>query len=130
MSSENIGQNRKFGYTVAIALLVISAYRIFLKHQQGWWVVFAVAMLLLLFALVLPALLNPLRLVWDKIGHVLGIINTYILLTLFYFLILTPLGLIMRIMQKDILKLKLRSNQTTYWEDTPRNTDSNMKDQF
>jgi ABC-type glycerol-3-phosphate transport system permease component len=130
MSSEVIGQNRKFGYTVAIALFVIAAYHIFIKHQQGWWVLFAIAIVLLLFALVLPALLNPLRLVWDKIGHVLGIINTYILLTLFYFLILTPLGLIMRIMQKDILKLKLRSDQTTYWEDTLRNADSNMKDQF
>jgi ABC-type glycerol-3-phosphate transport system permease component len=130
MSSEVIGQNRKFGYTVAIALLVIAAYHIFIKHQQGWWVLFAVAIVLLLFALVLPVLLSPLRLVWDKIGHVLGIINTYILLTLFYFLILTPLGLMMRIMQKDILKLKLRGDQTTYWEDTPLNVNSNMKDQF
>jgi ABC-type glycerol-3-phosphate transport system permease component len=130
MSSEVIGQNRKFGYTVAIALIVIAAYRIFIKHQQGGWVLFAVAIVLLLFALVLPVLLSPLRLVWDKIGHVLGIINTYILLTLFYFLILTPLGLMMRIMQKDILKLKLRGDQTTYWEDTPLNVNSNMKDQF
>ena len=82
-----------------------------------WWILVAIAVILLLLALVKPLWLNPLRLVWDKIGHVLGIINTYILLTLFYFVILTPLSLIMRLFGKDILKLK-RNKNNTYWEST------------
>src|SRR6185437_6519622 len=114
--NETIKQNKKFGYTVAIVLLLLAGFHIFIKHRKGWWVVFAIATALLLTALVKPALLSFLRLVWDKIGHVMGIFNTYVLLTLFYFLILTPLGLIMRLFGKDILKLKLKNKSGSYWE--------------
>jgi hypothetical protein len=130
MEAELIKQNRKFGYTVAIALLVLSAFRIFIRHKQGWWVAFVVAMVLLLFSLLKPVLLNPLRLVWDKIGHVLGTINTYVLLTVFYFLILSPLGMIMRLFGKDILKIKWLKNKDTYWEDSSAKEISSMKNQF
>jgi multisubunit Na+/H+ antiporter MnhG subunit len=126
--NDNIKQNRKFGYTVAIALLVLAAFRIFIRHQNMWWILAAIAVILLLLALVKPLWLNPLRLVWDKIGHMLGIINTHILLTLFYFVILTPLSLIMRSFGKDILKLK-RNKNNTYWESTPPKT-SGMENQF
>ena len=117
-ANDNIKQNRKFGYVVGIALLVLAAFRIFIRHQNMWWILAAVAVILLLLALIKPLWLNPLRLVWDKIGHVLGIINTYILLTLFYFVILTPLSLIMRLFGKDILKLRRDNKSDTYWENT------------
>jgi hypothetical protein len=127
-ANDNIKQNRKFGYVVGTALLVLAAFRIFIRHQNMWWILAAIAVILLLLALVKPLWLNPLRLVWDKIGHVLGIINTYILLTLFYFVILTPLSLIMRLFGKDILKLK-RNKNNTYWESTPPKT-GGMENQF
>ncbi len=130
MEVELIKQNRKFGYTVAIALLVLSAFRIFIRHKQGWWVAFAIAIVLLMFSLLKPVLLNPLRLVWDKIGHVLGTINTYVLLTIFYFLILSPLGMIMRLFGKDILKIKWLKNKNTYWEVASLKEVNNMENQF
>lgn len=125
--NETIKQNRKFGYTVGIALLVLAALRILIKHKYGW-VLPGIGVLLILLALIVPLWLNPLRLVWDKIGHVLGIINTYILLSVFYFVILTPLSLVMRLFGKDILKLK-RNKNNTYWESTPTKT-SGMENQF
>jgi len=127
-ANDGIQQNRKFGYVVGIALLVLAAFRIFIRHQNAWWVLAAIAVILLLLALLTPLWLNPLRLVWDKIGHVLGIINTYVLLTLFYLVILTPLSLIMRLFGKDILKLK-RNKNNTYWESTPPKT-GGMENQF
>jgi hypothetical protein len=130
MEGALVKQNRKFGYTVAIALLVLSAFRIFIRHKQGWWVVFAIAMVLLLFSLLKPVLLNPLRLVWDKIGHVLGSINTYVLLTVFYFLILSPLGMVMRMFGKDILKIKWMKNKDTYWEEASVKEVNSMENQF
>ena|ERR1700744_5275472 len=126
--NDNIKQNRKFGYVVGIALLVLAAFRIFIRHQDIWWILAAIGVILLLLALVKPLWLNPLRLVWDKIGHVLGIINTYVLLTLFYFVILTPLGLIVRLFGKDILKLK-RNKNNTYWENTQPKA-GGMENQF
>jgi len=123
-------QNRKFGYTVAIALLVLSLFNIFIKHRHNWWVGFAIAIVLLIFSLIKPVWLNPLRLIWDKIGHVLGTINTYVLLTIFYFLILSPLGMIMRLFGKDILKIKWLKNKNTYWDTTEQRADSSMINQF
>jgi len=127
-ANENIKQNSKFGYIVGVALLVLAAFRIFIRHQNLWWILASVGAILLLLALIKPLWLNPLRLVWDRIGHVLGIINTYVLLTLFYFVILTPLSLIMHLFGKDILKLK-RNKNNTYWENTPAKT-GGMENQF
>jgi hypothetical protein len=122
-----IKQNRKFGYTVGIAFLVLAALRAIIKHKYGW-VLPGVGGVLLVLALILPLWLNPVRILWDKIGHVLGIINTYVLLTVFYFVILTPLSLIMRLFGKDILKLK-RHKKDTYWETATPKT-SGMENQF
>lgn len=121
--------NRKFGYVVAGALLFIAAFQYVFKHKQDRIIV-AIAILLLLFTLIKPIWLTPLRIVWDKIGHVLGTINTYVLLSLFYCLILTPLSLLMRLFGKDILKLKASPQQTTYWEQAQTTSDSKMENQF
>jgi len=129
MDHEIIKLNRKFGYVVAGALLFITAFQYILKHKQDV-IIFAIAIILLLFTLLKPIWLTYLRLVWDKIGHVLGIINTYILLTIFYIFILTPLGLVMRLFGKDVLKLKRSSAQSTYWETTPITEESKMENQF
>jgi hypothetical protein len=130
IANGDIKQNRKFGYTVAIALLVLALFNIFIKHRHNWWGAFAVSMILLQFAIIKPVLLNPLRLVWDKIGHVLGTINTYVLLTVFYFLILSPLGIIMRLFGKDILKVKHSAKIGSYWESTEQKAESSMTNQF
>jgi len=129
INNEAIKKNRMFGYTIAIALLVLASFHIVTKHQKNYWWVFALAMVLLLLAFVKPLWLTLLRLAWDKIGYVLGIINTFVLLTLFYFVILTPLGLIMRLLGKDILKLK-RNKHDTYWEHILPKTNSRMENQF
>ena len=126
-TNEPIKQNRKFGYTVGIALLVLAIFRVLIKQKYGW-VLPGIGILLILFAFIIPLWLNPLRLVWYKIGHVLGIINTYVLLTIFYVVILTPLSLIMRLFGKDILKLK-RNKHDTYWVTTVEKA-GGMENQF
>jgi len=129
MHNEAIKLNRKFGYTVSIALLAITAYYLLFKHKQDT-ITGIIAVLLLAVTLLIPYLLTPLRLGWDKLGHVLGIINTYVLLSLFYCVIVTPLGLIIRFLGKDILKLKRSNSQISYWEISPATDESKMENQF
>ena len=128
-SNEIIKLNRKFGYVVAGALLFIATFQFFIRHKQDV-VISVIAIILLTLALTKPIWLTPLRIAWDKIGHVLGIINTYVLLTVFYCLILTPLGLLMRLFGKDILKLKRSDSQLSYWETAPKIEESKMENQF
>lgn len=125
---ENIKQNKKFGYLVSLSLIALALIRLLLKHQYGWLLPGS-GITLLFFTLLVPQWLTPVRWLWEKFGHVLGIINTYVLLTLVYFLVLTPLSMAMRLFGKDILKLK-RNKQDTYWESTSPTTGSGMKNQF
>ena len=128
-NSETIKLNRKFAWVVAGALLFIAVFQYIFKHKQDI-IISAIAVLLLLLSLIIPKWLTPLRFVWDKIGHILGIINTYVLLTVFYIFILTPLGLLMRLFGKDILKLNRASKQHTYWETATQTGESKMENQF
>jgi hypothetical protein len=125
-SHETIKQNKKFGYLVGLSLIALAVIRLLLKHRYGWLLPGS-GITLLFFTLLMPQWLTPLRWLWEKLGHVLGIINTYVLLTLVYFLVLTPLSMAMRMFGKDILKLK-RNKQNTYWESI--SPGSGMKNQF
>ena len=62
-----------------------------------------------------PFLLRPIFRLWLKIGHFIGRVNTQILLTLLYYLVFTPYGVVMRLFGRDTMQRKLKS-AGTYWE--------------
>jgi len=121
--------NQKFGLIVGGACLLLTAWRYFALHQLMIWLP-AIGALLILCAVIVPQILNPLRLLWDRTGHVLGIINTTIILFLLYFLIITPIGLIIRLLGKNNLDLKFNSGMPTYWKPVKQAEQSSMKQQF
>jgi hypothetical protein len=127
MNSRRI--NQKFGLIIGGACLLLTAWRYFTHHQLIIWLP-GTGVLLILCAVIIPQILSPLRLLWDRIGHVLGIINTTIILFLLYFLIITPIGLIMRLLGKNNLDLKLNSRMPTYWKPIKKAEQSSMKQQF
>jgi len=65
-------------------------------------------------ALVIPIVLKPIYVVWMKLSHILGWINTKILLSIVFYLIFLPIGMIMRLFGKDPMHRKLEKNVTTY----------------
>ena len=121
--------NQKFGFIVGGACLLLTAWQYFAHRQLIIWLL-ATGVLLILCAVIVPQILNPLRLLWDRIGHVLGIINTTIILFLLYFLIITPIGLIIRLLGKNNLDLKFNSGMPTYWKPVKQAEQSSMKQQF
>ena len=85
---------------------------------------------LILLALVVPVALRPVHRIWMKVGHVLGYINTRILLGLIYYLVLTPMGLVRRALGKDTLQRSFAADAETYRVmKSPRPT-SHVKHQF
>ena len=127
-SVETIKRNKKFGYAVSLALMALTVIQLLWKHPINW-IVLGGGMLLLCFTIVMPQLLTPFRWLMEKFGHIMGIINTHILLIAVYFLIITPLSLFIRLFGKDILNLK-RNNQETYWETADPTTKLEMQNQF
>ncbi len=62
-----------------------------------------------------PVLLRPAFRVWMKVAHFIGQVNTQIILTLLFYLVFTPYGVVMRLFGRDAMKRKLKSTGT-YWE--------------
>jgi len=127
MNSKEV--NRKFGLIVGGACLLLSGWRYVSYHDLIIWLT-ATGILLALLALIVPLILNPLRLFWDKIGGFLGIINTTIILFVLYFLVITPIGLVMRLFKKTKLELNFDPNVTSYWKLVKQEDHQSMKHQF
>jgi uncharacterized protein involved in cysteine biosynthesis len=66
--------------------------------------------------LVIPFALKPVYILWMKLAFVLGWINTRILLILIFYLVFTPVGLLMRVLGKDHLERKIEKNKASYWK--------------
>lgn len=70
--------------------------------------------LLVLLGLVMPTVLGPIFRLWMKMGHVLGWINTRIILGVLYFGLITPMGMVMRLFGWDSMRRALNQDVETY----------------
>lgn len=119
-----------FGVTMATALAVISAVRVW---RRGFDEVAAsaliVAALFALTALLAPAPLAPLYRWWMRLAEALGWFNTRLLLIIIFYLVVTPVGLIMRMARRSPLDTKSRES---YWTEPPRSSygDRHYEKQF
>ncbi len=106
---------RKFGLTMAAAFGVIAALAFW--RQKDYFLYFLIIALLFLFpAVFIPSYLRPVYHSWMAFSHKLGwLMSRVILITLFY-LVLTPVGLIMRVLGKDFLNKEFdRDSSQSYW---------------
>ncbi len=108
-------QIRTFGLGLAVILSIFAVLNFFKGHQT-------VAVTLLIFgtvsavlAILCQPLLKPVYIVFIKIAHVLGWINTRILLGLIFYVIITPIGFILKIFGKDLLDRKIELDKQSYW---------------
>ena len=87
-----------------------------------------ISLLFLFLGILNSKILTPLNLAWIKLGEILGRFIAPIVMAVIYFLILTPIGLFMRIIGKDLLNMKFSQN-SSYWIKREKNLGS-MKRQF
>lgn len=108
-------------------MIAYAATRYILKGESSE-ILAGVGVCLLLLALLKPKWLTPLQYVWEKIGFVLGTVNTYVFLTIFYFIVLTPIGLLRRLTSKRVRFPNL--DATTYWQVNSSNDDNQFQNQY
>lgn len=110
---------RKFGVTFFILGACAGAY--FAWRQKDFWPWFAGGGLAFLLAgLFGYPLLRPVYIGWMKIAHALAWVNTRLLLSVFFYLIVTPTGLLMRLVGKDLLDEKIDRSAQSYWKQRDR----------
>lgn len=122
-----ISSNKSFGILFFIVFVLISIWPVIQGGSLRIWPI-PIALIFLILGLINSKLLNPLNIVWVKFGELLGRIIAPIVMSIIYFFIITPIGLFMRLMGKDFLKIKF-SNRQSYWTKREKNIGP-MKRQF
>ncbi len=120
--------NRSFGFVFFVVFLIIGLWPI--KNGENLNSYFlVVSALFLILGLINSKILSPLNKLWIKFGEILGIMIAPIVMAIVYFIILTPVSLIVRILGKDLLGLKFLKEKKTYWIKRKKNL-SSMRKQF
>ncbi len=105
---------KKFGYSVGGVLFIIGIVLRFLT--VGSSVIFiSIGLLLAVLGLSLPEVLLPLQKVWMAFSVVLGFIMTRVILSVLFYIVITPIGFLARIFGKDFLDEKIDKTKTSYW---------------
>ena len=110
---EKISSNRSFGILFSIVFAAIAFWPLLNLGEIRVWSVI-VSSIFLLLGLINSKLLYPLNLIWVKFGELIGKIVAPLVMALIFFIILTPIGLFLRLIGKDLLNIKSNQNKT-YW---------------
>ena len=127
MDDVKISSNRSFGIVFFIVFLLISLYPLTYNEEIRVWSA-TISLIFLVLGLFNSKILTPLNKLWFKFGILLGRIVSPIIMGIIFFLVVTPIALIMRIISKDLLNLKFNKEKSYWIEKTgPK---SKMKNQF
>ena len=104
---------KSFGIVFSVVFLIISLWPVLDGNQirLPWLIVSAV---LLILSFLKPVLLKPFNLLWMKLGALLGKVVPPIVMLVIFFVIVTPIGIVLKIFKKDLLGLNF-SDRKSYW---------------
>ena len=105
---------RKFGLLVGGVFAVLGILFL-LRHKAHYPYFLIPGVVLVVFGAVFPRALKYIYIAWMSVAVVLGFVMAHVILTLFFFLVITPIGLVARLFGKDFLGLKLDGQAATYW---------------
>ena len=120
--------NRSFGLLFFIVFIVVGLWPA-IKGETANIYLILISLFFLIFGLINSKILSPFNKAWIKLGEILGLIIAPIIMALVYFIILTPISLILRVLGKDLLGLKFLKKQDTYWMKRKKKLGT-MKKQF
>ena len=119
--------NKDFGIVFFIFFLIIGLYPWVHNGDLKIWSLI-LATIFLFLGLINSKILTPLNIIWLKFGLILGKVFSPIVMGLIFFFVVTPIGILMKFLKKDLLNLKFNNNKS-YWieKNDPK---SKMKNQF
>ena len=127
-SKIKIGSNRNFGLVFFFVLLIVGFWPLLNGEAPRIWSLI-IAVIFLILGLMNSKILTPLKILWFKFGLFLGGIVSPIVMGIVFFFVITPIGLFMKLIGKDLLNNKLDNNKKSYWIIRDK-VKSSMKQQF
>ena len=106
--------NKGFGLLFFIVFLLIGLWPL-IKGDSPRILFFPIALVFLILGIMNAKILTPLNRSWIKFGEILGKIIAPVVMAIVYFIILTPLSLLIKVSGKDLLKVKFFKNMNSYW---------------
>ena len=108
------GDLRKFGLTVGGVFILLGAL-LLLRHRSSYLAFCCAGALLAAFGIVWPRALKYVYIAWMALAFTLGFVMSNVILTVFFFLFVTPIGLLARLFQRDFLARKWDKRAASYW---------------
>ena len=127
MDEIKIGSNRSFGIVFFTVFLIIATYPLINNGEIRIWSLI-LSLVFLILGLLNSKILYPLNKIWFKFGLLLGKLVSPLIMAIIFFLVVTPIGILMRILNKDLLNLKFNKSKS-YWIEKNEQK-SKMKNQF
>ena len=127
-SKIKMSSNRNFGLVFFIVFLILGFWPIINGGEIRIWLV-TISLIFLILGMMKSKLLTPLNKLWFKFGMILGAIVAPVVMGAVFFLVVTPIGIVMRTIGKDLINKKYDKKKETYWI-TRKTSIGLMKRQF
>jgi multisubunit Na+/H+ antiporter MnhG subunit len=105
---------RKFGLILGIAFGGLGSLA-FLRARDSYVVLLALSAMFLVLGLFLPMILRPVHAVWMIAAEAIAWFMTRVILTIVFFVVVTPIGLLGRLFGKHFLDQQMENSRDTYW---------------
>ena len=106
--------NRSFGILFFLVFLGFGLWPLTKEMSPNIYLII-ISVIFLILGLLNSKLLSPLNNLWIKFGEILGKVIAPIVMAVVYFLILTPISLLVRLFGKDLIEMKFSNNIKSYW---------------
>ena len=105
---------RKFGITIGIFLLIVAGF-LFWRGSETFQILLISGLVLCVLGFVAPIILKPIYWAWMTFATILGWIMTRVILSLLFYIVITPIGVLSRLFGKKFLDIKWDKSKDTYW---------------
>ena len=105
---------RKFSLLIGVIVMAVSSF-FFFRGKDHYYVIFIFGVGMMLIGLVYPTVLKPMYLIWMSFSISVGFIMTHVILIIIFYVIFTPVGIMMKLLGKDLLDEKINKEASSYW---------------
>ena len=105
---------RKFGITIGLFLMILAGFLLW-RGRESFGIFLISGLVLLVLGLTIPVVLKPIYWIWMVLAVILGWIMTRVILTLLFYMVLTPIGVFGRLSGSRFLDLNWDKSENTYW---------------
>jgi hypothetical protein len=115
---------RKFGITIGVFLMVLAGF-LFWRGKDSFEILLVIGSALLVLGFVIPIVLKPIYWIWMVFAAILGWIMTRVILSLLFFVVITPIGLFSRLFGGKFLDFEWDKSKDSYWNVRPQKQKNN-----